>query len=72
MTTIDAHSGNAPLSEAGEQRLAQRKTGHGQLGTAAFEGKRTPKRLEQLQRLLETLAALGQAEEVRPGVWGRV
>ena len=38
---------------------------------AAFEGKRTAKRLEQIQRLLETLAALGQAEEVRAGVWGR-
>jgi len=36
-----------------------------------FEGKRTPKRVEQVQRLLETLAALGQAEEVQPGLWGR-
>ena len=38
---------------------------------AAFEGKRTAKRLEQIQRLLETLAALGQAEEMEPGRWGR-
>jgi len=38
---------------------------------AAFEGKRSPKRIEQVQRLLETLAALGQAAEVQPGAWGR-
>lgn len=37
----------------------------------AFEGKRTPKRVEQIQRQIETLAALGQAEEVQPGLWGR-
>ena len=39
--------------------------------TAAWEGKRSPKRLEQVQRLLETLAALGQATEVQPGRWAR-
>jgi len=38
---------------------------------AAFEGKPTPKRKADIQRLLETLAALGQAEEVREGWWGR-
>lgn len=39
--------------------------------SAAFEGKPTPKRKADIQRLLETLAALGQAEEVREGWWGR-
>jgi hypothetical protein len=38
---------------------------------ATFEGKPTPKRKADIQRLLETLAALGQAEEVREGWWGR-
>ncbi len=38
---------------------------------AAFDKKRTKKHLEQVERLLETLGALGQAEEVEEGVWGR-
>ncbi len=38
---------------------------------AAFEGKVTPKRRADIQRLLETLAALGQAEELQEGLWGR-
>lgn len=38
---------------------------------AAFQKKRTKQHLEQVQRLLETLGALGQAEEVGEGVWGR-
>lgn len=38
---------------------------------AAFEGKITPKRRTDIQRLLETLGALGQAVEV-DGRWSRV
>lgn len=38
---------------------------------AAFEGKVTPKRKTDVQRLLETMAALGQAEEVNGGWWKR-
>ncbi len=38
---------------------------------AAFEGKPTPKRKADIQRLLETMAALGQAEEASPGLWKR-
>lgn len=38
---------------------------------AAFEGKGTPKRRTDIQRLLETLAALGQAAELQEGVWGK-
>ena len=38
---------------------------------AAFEGKAPPKRKADIQRLLETMAALGQAEEVRAGQWKR-
>jgi len=38
---------------------------------AAFDRRRTEKFLAEVQRLLETLAALGQAEEVEAGVWGR-
>lgn len=33
----DADTGAAPLSEAGEQRLARLKTGHGRRGTAAWD-----------------------------------
>ncbi len=36
---------------------------------AAFEGHRTAKRLAEIERLLETLAALGQAEQT-DGKWG--
>ena len=39
---------------------------------AAFEGKITARRRNDIQRLLETLAALGQALEVGNGVWGKV
>lgn len=38
---------------------------------AAFEGKPTPKRKTDIQRLLETMAALGQAEAVGAGWWKR-
>lgn len=38
---------------------------------AAFEGKVTPKRRADIQRLLETLAALGQTGEVGEGLWGK-
>lgn len=38
---------------------------------AAFEGKPTPKRKADIQRLLETMAALGQVEEVSAGRWKR-
>ena len=38
---------------------------------AAFEGKASPKRKADIQRLLETMAALGQAEPVGPGHWKR-
>lgn len=38
---------------------------------AAFEGKVTPKRKSDMQRLLETMAALGQAEMVGEGWWKR-
>ncbi len=38
---------------------------------AAFEGKVTPKRKADVERLLETMAALGQAEMVREGWWKR-
>lgn len=38
---------------------------------AAFEGKVTPKRKADVQRLLETMAALGQAEDVGGGWWKR-
>ncbi|MCY7328685.1 MAG: hypothetical protein LH618_09070 [Saprospiraceae bacterium] len=36
---------------------------------AAFEGKATAKRKTDIQRLLETMAALGQAEAVAAGHW---
>ena len=38
---------------------------------AAFEGKSSPKRKTDIQRLLETMAALGQAEETGSGRWKR-
>jgi hypothetical protein len=38
---------------------------------AAFEGKATPKRKADFQRLLETMAALGQAEMTAAGWWKR-
>jgi hypothetical protein len=38
---------------------------------AAFEGKVTPKRKTDIQRLLETMAALGQAEMTGAGLWKR-
>ena len=38
---------------------------------AAFEGKVTPKRKADMQRLLETMAALGQAELTKTGWWKR-
>ncbi len=38
---------------------------------AAFEGKASPKRKTDIQRLLETMAALGQAEGVGAGWWKR-
>ena len=38
---------------------------------AAFEGKVTPKRKADIQRLLETMAALGQAEMTGAGWWKR-
>lgn len=38
---------------------------------AAFQGKVTPKRKADIQRLLETMAALGQAERTGAGLWKR-
>jgi hypothetical protein len=38
---------------------------------AAFAGKATPKRQADIQRLLETMAALGQAERTAEGGWKR-
>lgn len=38
---------------------------------AAFQGKVTPKRKADIQRLLETMAALGQAERTAAGWWKR-
>ena len=38
---------------------------------AHFEGKRTKKRLDEMTKLLETLAAVGRAVEVKEGVWAR-
>jgi len=37
----------------------------------AFEGKVTPKRKTDMQRLLKTMAPLGQAEMVGEGWWKR-
>lgn len=36
---------------------------------SAFEGKATPKRRTDIQGLLETLEALGQAVEQEAGLW---
>ena len=38
---------------------------------AAFQGKVTPRRKADIQRLLETMAALGQAERTAAGWWKR-
>lgn len=38
---------------------------------AAFLGKVTPRRKADIQRLLETMAALGQAERTGAGLWKR-
>ena len=38
---------------------------------AAFQGKVTPRRKADIQRLLETMAALGQAERTGAGLWKR-
>ncbi|MFN0014803.1 MAG: type IIL restriction-modification enzyme MmeI, partial [Saprospiraceae bacterium] len=55
----DAATGDAPLSEAGEQRLARRKTGHGQRGTAAWDTA-----MERARKQAENYARRLPAEEI--------